>query len=292
MKTISYGSKKPWPPLKPTNFNIIPKMYDSDEDAVEGNYSSGFAHCKQQDNLLLSWLLASLSEPIRVWMVAYSPTKFGRRSRSSSPLKLEWMLDNSSTTEEHKEICKHEFLFAWNQEVCALKNILKLSWMVYQVNTTLWLHLLSCDWILTPLKRWKPYCLQLKHVLRSAIKMKSWSQIPQFRRKLLRLSHGNKEILILDFVEEAPVVTMEEEDLVKVVANLNSTSLNVSFVASLATLCGIAIIDLIDTIIIQINNSKLNFLHHMLSINLGIHHNHRLIFPQTPTPLLNLCLKL
>ena len=49
--------------------SLIPRMYDSKEYALEGNLSSEFSNWKQQDNLLLSWLLASLSEPIQIWMV-------------------------------------------------------------------------------------------------------------------------------------------------------------------------------------------------------------------------------
>lgn len=44
-------------------------MNDSNEDTIAGNYSVEYVHWEQEDNLLLTWLLASLSEPIRVHMV-------------------------------------------------------------------------------------------------------------------------------------------------------------------------------------------------------------------------------
>ena len=47
----------------------IPLMYSSDEDAAECRVNPEFLNWKQQDNLLLSWLLASLSESVRIRMV-------------------------------------------------------------------------------------------------------------------------------------------------------------------------------------------------------------------------------
>ena len=44
-------------------------MYSSDEDAAERKVSSEFSNWEQQDNLLLLWLLASLSESVRIHMV-------------------------------------------------------------------------------------------------------------------------------------------------------------------------------------------------------------------------------
>ena len=47
----------------------IPEMYLTDEDAIAGNHNPDFCDWEQQDNILLAWLLASLSENIRVRMV-------------------------------------------------------------------------------------------------------------------------------------------------------------------------------------------------------------------------------
>ena len=44
-------------------------MYASIADAEAGNVTTEFANWEQQDNLLLSWLLASLSESIQIRMV-------------------------------------------------------------------------------------------------------------------------------------------------------------------------------------------------------------------------------
>ena len=44
-------------------------MYSSDEDAAECRVNPEFLNWEQQDNLLLSWLLASLSELVRIRMV-------------------------------------------------------------------------------------------------------------------------------------------------------------------------------------------------------------------------------
>ena len=44
-------------------------MYLADEDALTGNPNPNFSNWEQQDNILLAWLLASLSENIRVRMV-------------------------------------------------------------------------------------------------------------------------------------------------------------------------------------------------------------------------------
>ena len=60
------------PPPKRQNHldkSLIPRMYDSKEYALEDNLNSEFSNWEQQDNMLLSWLLASLSEPIQIWMV-------------------------------------------------------------------------------------------------------------------------------------------------------------------------------------------------------------------------------
>ena len=46
----------------------IPKMYLSDSDAATGKYNPKFFDWEQQDNILLAWLLASLSKNIRVRM--------------------------------------------------------------------------------------------------------------------------------------------------------------------------------------------------------------------------------
>ena len=47
----------------------IPAMYASVGDAEAGKVTTEFANWEQQDNLLLSWLLASLGESIRIRMV-------------------------------------------------------------------------------------------------------------------------------------------------------------------------------------------------------------------------------
>ena len=47
----------------------IPPLNSSDEDAAERKVSSKFSNREQQDNLLLSWLLTSLSESVRIRMV-------------------------------------------------------------------------------------------------------------------------------------------------------------------------------------------------------------------------------
>ena len=47
----------------------IPKKFLSEEDELIGNISSAFLDWEQQDSLLLSWLLASLNESLRVRMV-------------------------------------------------------------------------------------------------------------------------------------------------------------------------------------------------------------------------------
>ena len=46
--------------------DLIPKMYLTDEDALAGNPNPDFSDWEQQDNILLAWLLASLSANIRV----------------------------------------------------------------------------------------------------------------------------------------------------------------------------------------------------------------------------------
>lgn len=47
----------------------IPKMYASIADVEAGNVTTKFANWEQQDNLLLSYLLASLNESIQICMV-------------------------------------------------------------------------------------------------------------------------------------------------------------------------------------------------------------------------------
>ena len=47
----------------------MPKKFLSEEDELTGNISSAFLDWEQQDSLLLSWLLASLNESLRVRMV-------------------------------------------------------------------------------------------------------------------------------------------------------------------------------------------------------------------------------
>ena len=44
-------------------------MYLSDSDVVASKFNPEFSDWEQQDNILLAWLLASLSENIRVRIV-------------------------------------------------------------------------------------------------------------------------------------------------------------------------------------------------------------------------------
>ena len=49
--------------------DCIPPMYSSDEDVTERRVNLELSNWEQEDNLLLSWLLASLSESVRICTV-------------------------------------------------------------------------------------------------------------------------------------------------------------------------------------------------------------------------------